>query len=138
MFKIQGSKAIQALRAFRLLRVFKLAKSWKQFQNLLKTIGHTLKDISTFSVLLFLFIFTYTILGMEWFAYKAKFNSLGQVDYSANGTYIDSNFNTFLQSFLTVFITLTGDNWSKVYQMHYRAAGGLLASFFFITLIIVG
>lgn len=66
--------AITALRAFRLLRIFKLAKSWRRFHILLKTIVKTLKDISTFSVLLFLFIFTYTLLGMEMFAYKAKFD----------------------------------------------------------------
>ena len=63
--------AITALRAFRLLRIFKLAKQWISFQNLLKTVGRTLKDVSTFSILLFLFIFIYALLGLELFAYKA-------------------------------------------------------------------
>lgn len=71
--KLSATGAISAMRAFRLLRVFKLAKSWRKFRYLLKTIGTTIKDISTFSILLFLFIFTYTILGMETFAHKAKF-----------------------------------------------------------------
>lgn len=61
--------AFTALRAFRLLRIFKLANSWKKLHNLLKTIGRTLKDVSTFSVLLFLFIFIYALLGMELFGY---------------------------------------------------------------------
>jgi len=74
LFK-KSNGAITALRAFRLLRIFKLAKSWKKFQELLVTIGNTLKDVSNFSVLLFLFIFTYTLLGMEVFAYKVQFNS---------------------------------------------------------------
>lgn len=60
--------AVTALRTFRLLRIFKLAKTWKQFQHLLKTMWKTLVDISTFSVLLFLFMFIYSILGMEVFA----------------------------------------------------------------------
>jgi len=64
-----GRGFISALRAFRMLRVFKLAKSWQKFHDLLKTIGHTLKDISNFSVLLLLFTFTYTLLGMELFSY---------------------------------------------------------------------
>lgn len=72
LLQSESGGAITALRAFRLIRVFKLAKSWKKFQNLLKTIGRTLKDISTFSILLFLFMFIYTLLGMEVFAYKAK------------------------------------------------------------------
>ncbi len=52
--------ALTALRAFRLLRIFKLAKSWKKLHNLLKTIGRTLKDVSSFSVLLFLIIFIFS------------------------------------------------------------------------------
>jgi hypothetical protein len=75
----------------------------------------TLRDISTFSILLLVFIFTYTVLGMELFAYKAKFDKNGNVDLSDNGTYIDSNFNTFFDAFLTVFVTLTGDTWSIIY-----------------------
>ena len=67
--KIKNSGTVfTALRAFRLLRVFKLAKSWKRFQLLLETMAHTLKDIDSFSVLLILFIFILTLLGMELFA----------------------------------------------------------------------
>ena len=71
---ISGSNSLSTLRAVRLLRVFKLAKSWKSFQYLLKTIGDTLQDISIFSILMLLFMYIYALLGMEWFAYKAKFN----------------------------------------------------------------
>ena len=62
------------MRAFRLLRVFKLAKTWKRFELLLETMVSTLKDIASFSILLFLFIFIFTLLGMELFAHKVKFN----------------------------------------------------------------
>jgi hypothetical protein len=61
-----------ALRAFRLLRVFKLAKTWKRFQLLLETMVHTLRDVASFSVLLLLFIFILTLLGMELFSNKVK------------------------------------------------------------------
>ena len=40
-------------------------------------IGKTIKDISNFTVLLFLFIFTYAMLGMELFAYKIRFDEDG-------------------------------------------------------------
>lgn len=77
--------AVSALRAFRLLRIFKLAQSWKQFQNLLIIIGKTLQDVSNFSILLFLLMFIYTLLGMEMFAHKVAFDqedqpTLPQVD----------------------------------------------------------
>ena len=60
------------------------------------TIVGTLKDVSVFSILLFLFAFTYTLVGMEFFAYKAKFNNNNELDLSENGKYINFNFNTFL------------------------------------------
>lgn len=74
----------------------------------------TLQDVSTFSLLLFLFIFIYTLLGMEWFAYKIKYDMWNKVDME-NGTYSDDNFNTFFQSFLMVFTILTGDGWADRY-----------------------
>jgi hypothetical protein len=69
--KSSGS-VFTSLRAFRLLRVFKLAKSWKRFHLLLETMTHTLKDVASFSVLLLLFIFILTLLGMELFANQMK------------------------------------------------------------------
>lgn len=52
------------------MRVFKLAKSWTRLKLLLQTIAKSLKDISSFSVLLFLLMFIYILLGMELFAVK--------------------------------------------------------------------
>jgi len=119
--------------------VFKLAKTWKQFQFLLTTISNTLKDISNFSILLFLFIFTYTLLGLELFAYEVKFNPITkELDLSDTGEYPDSTFNSFWEAFVSVFIVLANDGWTKIYFDHYRASNSILASIFFISLVIVG
>ncbi len=67
-----GKGAISAFRAFRLIRVFKLAKSWEKLQQLLTTITDSLGAISSFSVLLFLLIYIYILLGMEVFADQLK------------------------------------------------------------------
>ena len=68
-------KQITVLRAFRILRIFKLAKTWTELHELLGTLWKTIIDISSFTVVLFLFMFIYTILGMELFAFKAKFTN---------------------------------------------------------------
>ena len=140
-----SSGAMSALRAFRLLRIFKLAKSWKQFQNLLITIGNTMKDISNFSILLFIFMFIYSLLGMELFAYNVKFDDndepIQNDDESISqtkGSYPDSTFNTFLEAFVSVFIILANDGWSTIYINHYRATGWLKSTAFFLTLLIIG
>lgn len=40
----------------------------------------SLKDIASFSVLLFLFLYTFTLLGLELYANQIKFDSDGNVD----------------------------------------------------------
>jgi voltage-dependent calcium channel L type alpha-1D len=81
----------------------------------------TLKDVGTFSILMFLFIFVFALLGMNMFAFKVAFNENDELDLE-NGTPPDSNFNTFLNAFTTVFIVLTADGWSGIYFQHYRGA----------------
>lgn len=70
-----GGGAISSLRAVRLLRVFKLARSWTSFRDLLAKMIITFKDIQFFACLLVLFMFIFTLLGMELFAYRIKFNN---------------------------------------------------------------
>ena len=128
--------AISAFRGVRLLRVFKLARSWKSFQDMLIKIGKTLKDISNCTVLLFLFMFTYTLLGMELYAYNVKFNDDNEVD--SNGESPRANFDTFLEAFTTIFIVLIGEDWNQVMYAHIRASGHAVGIIFFVSLVIFG
>jgi hypothetical protein len=68
--------AFSALRAVRLLRVFKLARNWTSFRELLEKMSDTLGEIKYFAVLVLLFMFIETLLGMELFAYKIKYNNV--------------------------------------------------------------
>jgi voltage-dependent calcium channel L type alpha-1D len=69
-----NSAAITVLRATRTIRFFKLARYWKSFSVLLENLIETLQNIKTFAVLLIIFLYIYTILGMEFFAHQAKMN----------------------------------------------------------------
>lgn len=69
-----ASSSYSALRAFRLFRVFKLAKSWEKLNKLMEKIFVTLRDIRSFLLLLLMFMVTFTLLGMELFAYRVVFN----------------------------------------------------------------
>lgn len=93
---------VYVFRSFRILRVLKIAKSWKKLQYLLATITNTLSDMRNFLILMFVFIYTYTILGLELFAYRIKFNSEG--DFDPNGKSKKFNFDGFMNAFTTVFI----------------------------------
>ena len=129
---------ITALRAFRLLRIFKLAKTWKRFELLLETMVSTLKDIASFSVLLFLFIFIFTLLGMELFAYKVKFNrETDQVDL-VDGESPDVNFDNFINAFSLVFIVLTNDGTSEIYYNLYRSVSSIASTIYIVLLTMIG
>ena len=129
---------ITALRAFRLLRIFKLAKTWKRFELLLETMVSTLKDIASFSVLLFLFIFIFTLLGMELFAYKVKFNrETDQVDL-VDGESPDVNFDNFINAFSLVFIVLTNDGTSEIYYNLYRSVSSIASTIYIVVLTMIG
>ena len=60
-------------------------------------------------------MFTYTLLGMELFAYRAKFNDKNVLDLTSNGRYPASTFNTFYEAALSVFIVLANDGWTDIY-----------------------
>lgn len=62
------------LRALRLLRVIKLARSWTTLQDIISKMFASLKDISSFTFLLVLFMFIFALLGMEMFAHIAYFD----------------------------------------------------------------
>lgn len=63
---------VSAFRAFRLLRIFKLARSWKSFQIMLIKIGEMIKEIANYSILMAIIMFTYSLLGMEFFANELR------------------------------------------------------------------
>ena len=71
------------MRTIRILRIFKLAKTWKNLQRLLVILWQTLIDIASFTVILFIFMYIYTVLGMELFAERIKFTN--DVPDLANG-----------------------------------------------------
>ena len=100
-----GGSVISAFRAFRLLRIFKLAKKWTELRKLMKIIYLCLKDVSYFSVLLLLFMFIYTLIGMELYAYKLRFSG-DDVDLQ-DGTSPRNNFDDFLHAFISVYANFT-------------------------------
>lgn len=134
---LRSVAVIKTFRAFRIMRVFKLAKNWKKMDVVLKTIKRTLEDISVFSILLGLFMFTFALLGMELFAYRARFNEDDELDLE-NGRVPNNNFDNLLNSFTTVFVVITGDGWSQIYFNSYRALSNPATTIFFIVLVIIG
>ena len=101
-FEDNNLSSFSVFRAFRILRILKIVKRWHKLQALIQTITMTIRDLRNFMVLLFIAIFAYTLLGLELFAYKIKFNDKDHFDL-VNGVSPRVNFDGFLNAFAAVF-----------------------------------
>lgn len=93
---------ISVLRALRLIRLIKLARSNVTLRCLIDSIAATVKAIGNFMVIMAIFIYVFSLLGMQIFAGKFKFDKEGQFD-PINGSVPRTNFDGLLWSIVTVF-----------------------------------
>ncbi|XP_037087446.1 LOW QUALITY PROTEIN: voltage-dependent calcium channel type D subunit alpha-1-like [Pollicipes pollicipes] len=126
---------VSVLRCVRLLRVFKVTRYWRSLSNLVASLLNSIQSIASLLLLLFLFIVIFALLGMQVFGGKFNFDSTAAKPRS--------NFDSFVQSLLTVFQILTGEDWNLVMYHGIQAYGGVggfgaLACVYFIILFICG
>ncbi|XP_055922391.1 voltage-dependent calcium channel type D subunit alpha-1 isoform X4 [Eupeodes corollae] len=133
--EIMPPLGVSVLRCVRLLRVFKVTKYWRSLSNLVASLLNSIQSIASLLLLLFLFIVIFALLGMQVFG--GKFNFAPEEEKPR------PNFDSFVQSLLTVFQILTGEDWNAVMYDGIRAYGGvasigILACIYFIILFICG
>jgi len=87
----------------------------------------TMRDLSSITVLFLVFILTYVLIGMELFSQKIQ-----TTEFST------STYDTLMESFLSVFIVIANDDWTKIYSNHYRQSEPISTSAYFISLIFIG
>lgn len=131
-----NSVLITVFRSLRTIRLFKLARYWRTFRIVLETISKTVTTIYPFLCLLGIVLYSYTMTGMYLFGNQSKINPLTQGVDPLNGTSPMFNFDTFIDSFLTVFIILTNDGQSAIFYDYFRSTSPLAATLFWVTYII--
>jgi hypothetical protein len=123
-----AAEAISAFRAMRLLRVIKIMRHWAELQSILRKIYDSIVDISSFSLLLFLFIYILALLGMELFANYCKFDEKDEMITDIPAAYKEKkfmispreNFDTLWNGITTVFIIIVGEDWPGVMFNYVR------------------
>lgn len=133
--------SLTIFRGFRLLRVFRLARNWDSFHKMMVNIGQTLKDIVNFFILLLIVVFVFSLLGVELFNNYVHFDQNDMVvsKDDPNGRPPTQNFDSFENSFVSVFVCLIGEDWQQIMHNYMRAEQNrLIPNFFFIILMIVG
>ncbi|XP_031699954.1 voltage-dependent T-type calcium channel subunit alpha-1G isoform X4 [Anarrhichthys ocellatus] len=128
----QQDGGLSVLRTFRLMRVLKLVRFMPALQRQLVVLMKTMDNVATFCMLLMLFIFIFSILGMHLFG--CKFGSEGQ----SGDTLPDrKNFDSLLWAIVTVFQILTQEDWNKVLY-NGMASTTPVAALYFIALMTFG
>lgn len=80
----------------------------------------------------------YMLVGMEIYAHKIKVIEVGIWNLENASNFPETNFNSPLEAFIAVFIVIANDGWTKVFFDHYRAGNPVIASIFFLSLIMLG
>lgn len=140
----EDGASLSVLRSFRLFRVFKLVTRDENMKALLTKIGKTVADMSYFGILLFLFIYIFTLVGMQFFANRFRFDENGYALLEINSQEwhdsVDrprSNFDGFTHAFASTFQIITTENWNNIMYDCWRASGSG-AIFYCIIVVILG
>ncbi|KAM4024360.1 voltage-dependent T-type calcium channel subunit alpha-1H isoform 3-T3 [Anomaloglossus baeobatrachus] len=128
----QSDGGLSVLRTFRLLRVLKLVRFMPALRRQLVVLMKTMDNVATFCMLLMLFIFIFSILGMHLFG--CKFNLRAE-----NGDTITDrkNFDSLLWAIVTVFQILTQEDWNMVLY-NGMASTSSWAALYFVALMTFG
>uniref|UniRef100_A0A671YMH7 Calcium channel, voltage-dependent, T type, alpha 1H subunit a n=1 Tax=Sparus aurata TaxID=8175 RepID=A0A671YMH7_SPAAU len=128
----QADGGLSVLRTFRLLRVLKLVRFLPALRRQLVVLMKTMDNVATFCMLLMLFIFTFSILGMHLFGCKFSLKT-------ENGDTIPDrkNFDTLLWAIVTVFQILTQEDWNVVLY-NGMASTSPWAALYFVALMTFG
>jgi uncharacterized membrane protein (GlpM family) len=86
-----GPGVFSSFRAFRLIKIFRLIKDG-DLRILLDSITFTLTTIGDYVILLLLFIYVFSLMGMSFFAGFMKFDENDKVDFE-NGNPPRENFD---------------------------------------------
>mmetsp|Transcript_12151 Transcript_12151/g.42104 ORF Transcript_12151/g.42104 Transcript_12151/m.42104 type:complete len:1551 (-) Transcript_12151:19-4671(-) len=150
-------KGVSVLRCFRLLRVMKVLRNAESIKRVVTVLMNSLAGVASISVVLFILIFTYALLGMQMFAgaqcavrqcvnketgdpifgYPERVacesrGGLWRCEEEAMETYNNSYY-----AFLTTFQILTAENW---HLLMFASVDGTswAASLYYLTMILLG
>ncbi|KHJ46714.1 hypothetical protein D918_03038 [Trichuris suis] len=131
-----GNGGLSVLRTFRLLRILKLVRFMPALRYQLIVMLRTMDNVTVFFGLLCLFIFIFSILGMNLFGCK-----FCRQEEASDGTQVRlcdrKNFDSLFWATLTVFQILTQEDWNVV-LFNGMAQTSPWAALYFIALMTFG
>lgn len=145
----QAAGVLKAFRALRLMRMIKLARRWKALQDILSKMVLSLEGIAVFTLLLLLFMYIFSLLGMQLFGHYSYFDVDGNsvlkdelVERYTSEVLIPTrtSFNNIWQSMNTIYVIIVGDGWNYVMYENVLPSGNnwKIYSVFFVAMQVLG
>lgn len=100
---LQAFRTVRVFRTFRVLRVTRVLRALKSMAMVIGVISRSFMDFVLITILMFVFIFIYTLLGRQIFQ--------GNFDFGPDEEMPRGNYESFTVAFVTVFQVLTMENW---------------------------
>ena len=107
------------LTCMRIIRVFKIFRKWESFSIILDSIKSTIIRMTDFLFIFFIYLFIFTLLGYSFFHDSLRYKD-GEYFAQANAEYF--NFDSFINSLVSVLIIIIGDHWTDLLFDCYRSA----------------
>jgi len=124
----------EILMVLRVIRIFKVFHNMKRFRIIINTLTRILPSMATYGVVIFLFYYSFAIIGMEIFSGKIRYNGYDEIHgietdmYCGNSLlknstfykdhYCHINFNDILTAFSTLFELMMVNQWHIIAEGH--------------------
>jgi hypothetical protein len=145
---------LSALRALRIFRIMKLVRSIESLRQILEMLASSINSVLFLLMLLGLFVFIFSLLGMELFGGfyprpETQYNYSKALFPDVFATYHIrwsddppfTNFDSFGDAFLSIFVVLSGENWNDIWHDSHAATWaymGPVATIYFLFLFVIG
>ena len=113
-----GLTVLRAFRLVRVLRSIRILRTYKRMKVLMENVAKGLGTMFWFSAVLLLFVFIFSVLGMQLFGGTAGFEDAR------------NNFDDLGSASLAVFSMLTADGWHLTMWRGMSGAGSATALYF--------
>ncbi len=122
-------QAFRIVRTFRVVRMVRLLRALRSMRLLIQVIGDTIASFAYIGMLLLIFIFIYSLVGMQLFG--------GRFNFQADGK-PRQNFDSFNRAFLSIYQVLTIENWQSLLYSSMRAQIPALVALFYVSWLFIG
>lgn len=117
------------LKAARLLRIFKIIKSWDSLKVLLGAVFGSMEAITNLLILIFLFIFILALFCKQFFGVPLIYEDGSESRYAFTDTYT---------AMITMFIILTGENWTEIMILVIDNKSSFIWAYLFVFMMLLG